>query len=64
MATGRSRLPRLFGPDGDLRVSEIWDLGAVRGVRRAADAAAGRVGMEFSGPPEIFEVHNISNARR
>ena len=48
-----------FGSDGDLRVSEIWD------SREQFEAFGERlmpiladVGIEFSGPPEIFEVHN------
>ena len=49
-----------FGSDGNLRVSEIWD-------SREQFAAFGErlmpvladAGIEFSGPPEIFEVHNI-----
>ena len=49
-----------FGPDGNLRVSEIWD------SREQFDAFAERLmpvlmdaGIEFSGEPEISEVHNI-----
>jgi hypothetical protein len=49
-----------FGSDGDLRVSEIWD------SREQMDAFGERlmpllseVGIEFSGEPEIFEVHKI-----
>jgi hypothetical protein len=48
-----------FGPDGDLHVSEIWD------SREQFEAFGAHlmpiladVGIEFSGPPEIFEVHN------
>lgn len=50
----------LFGSEGDLRVSEIWD------SREQFQAFGGRlmpiladVGVELSGEPEIFEVHNI-----
>ena len=50
-----------FGSEGNLRVSEIW------GSREQLDAYLQRgapimadVGIEFSGAPEIFEVHNIS----
>jgi hypothetical protein len=49
-----------FGSDGDLRVSEIWESReqfeayGVRLMPILADA-----GIEFSGEPEIFEVHNI-----
>ena len=49
-----------FGPEGNLRVSEIWD------SREQLDAYGEKLmpilaetGIEFSGEPEIFEVHNI-----
>jgi len=49
-----------FGSEGSLRVSEIWD------SREQMDAFGERLmpiladaGIEFSGPPEIFEVRNI-----
>jgi len=49
-----------FGSDGNLRVSEIWD------SREKFQTFGERlmpilsdVGIEFSGEPEIFEVHNI-----
>jgi hypothetical protein len=49
-----------FGSEGNLRVSEIWD------SREQLDAfgellmpVLADVGIEFSGEPEIFEVHNI-----
>ena len=49
-----------FGSEGNLRVSEIWD------SREQFEAFGerllpilGEAGIEFSGPPEIFEVHNI-----
>jgi hypothetical protein len=49
-----------FGPDGDLRVSEIWD------SREKFEAFGERlmpiladVGIQFSGDPEVFEVQNI-----
>ena len=48
-----------FGSDGNLRVSEIWD------SREQFEAFGERLlpilaeaGIEFSGEPEIFEVHN------
>jgi hypothetical protein len=49
-----------FGTDGSLRVSEIWD-------SREQFAAFGErlmpvladAGIEFSGDPEVYEVHNI-----
>ncbi len=49
-----------FGPEGNLRVSEIWD------SREQLDAYGEKLmpilaetGIEFSGQPEIIEVHNI-----
>ena len=49
-----------FGSEGNLRVSEIWD------SREQFEAFGERLlpilaeaGIEFSGPPEILEVHNI-----
>jgi hypothetical protein len=49
-----------FGPEGDLHVSEIWD------SQEQMEAFGERlmpiltdVGIEFSGPPEAFEVRNI-----
>ena len=50
----------MFGSEGDLRVSEIWD------SREQMQAFGERlmpiladIGIEFSGEPEIFEVGNI-----
>ena len=49
-----------FGPDGDLRVSEIWD------SREKFEAFGEKLmplladaGIEFSGEPEIYDVHNL-----
>ncbi len=49
-----------FGSDGNLRVSEIWD------SREQFEAFGERLmpvlseaGIEFSGEPEVSEVHNI-----
>jgi hypothetical protein len=49
-----------FGSEGNLRVSEIWD------SREQFEAFGERLmpvlteaGIEFSGEPEVFEVHNI-----
>ena len=50
----------LFGTEGELRVSEIWD------SREQLEAFGERlmpiladIGIEFSGEPDIFEVRNI-----
>jgi hypothetical protein len=49
-----------FGSDGDLRVSEIWD------SREQFEAFGEKLmpvlaeaGIEFSGEPEVYEVHNL-----
>ena len=49
-----------FGPEGNLRVSEIWD------SREQLEAYGQKLmpiladtGIEFSSEPEIIEVHNI-----
>jgi hypothetical protein len=49
-----------FGPEGNLRVSEIWD------SREQLDAYGEKLmpilaasGIALEGGPEIFEVHNI-----
>jgi hypothetical protein len=49
-----------FGSGGNLRVSEIWD------SRERFEAFGEKLmpvlteaGVEFSGDPEIFEVHNL-----
>jgi hypothetical protein len=51
----------LFGDEGNLRVSEIWD------SREQLQAFSDRlmpiltdIGIEFSAEPEIFEVHNLA----
>jgi hypothetical protein len=49
-----------FGSDGNLRVSEIWDSPeqfAAFGERLMPLLT--EVGIEFSGEPDVFEVHNI-----
>ncbi len=49
-----------FGSEGNLRVSEIWD------SREQFEVFGERLmplltelGIEFSGPPEVFEAHNV-----
>ena len=47
-----------FGPEGDLRVSEIWD--SAEQLQAYGDRLMpllAEVGIQFSGEPEIFEVH-------
>ena len=50
----------LFGTEGSLKVSEIWD------SEEQLQAFGARlmplledIGIEFSGPPEVFEVQNL-----
>jgi len=50
----------LFGSEGDLKVSEIWD--SAEQLQECGDRLMpilSEVGIEFSGPPDVFEVHNI-----
>jgi hypothetical protein len=49
----------LFGSDGDLKVSEVWD------SQEQFEAFGPElmpiledVGIQFAGPPEVFQVHN------
>jgi hypothetical protein len=51
-----------FGTDGDLRVSEIWDSREdfeAFGRRLRQLPVLAELGIEYSGEPEIFEVHKI-----
>ena len=49
-----------FGSDGDLKVSEIWDSREqFEAFAERLMPALGDAGIEFSGEPEVFEVHNL-----
>jgi hypothetical protein len=49
-----------FGSDGNLRVSEIWGSRAqLEAYGQQLMPILADVGIELSGEPEIFEVHNI-----
>ena len=49
-----------FGSDGDLRVSEIWDSKEqLEAFGQRLMPLLAEIGIEFSGEPEILEVHNI-----
>ena len=51
-----------FGTDGNLQVSEVWDSledFQAFGERLRLMPVLGELGIEFSGGPEIFEVHRI-----
>jgi hypothetical protein len=48
------------GTDGDLRVSEIWDSPEqLLAYGEVLMPILADVGIQFSGEPEVFEVHNI-----
>jgi hypothetical protein len=50
----------LFGSVGNLRVSVIWDsLEQFEAFGEPLMPILADIGMEFTGPPEIFEVHEI-----
>ena len=49
-----------FGPEGNMRVSEIWDSREqLEAFGEGLMPILADVGIEFSAEPEIFEVHNI-----
>ena len=51
-----------FGADGDLQVTELWDSPAqfeAFGERLASMPVLAELGINFSGPPEILEVHEL-----
>ncbi len=49
-----------FGSDGNLRVSEIWDSkDQFDAFEERLRPVLAEIGIESSGAPEIFEVHNI-----
>ena len=51
----------LFGSEGDLRVSEIWDSQeSMQAYMAKVFPIMDEVGIELASEPEIFEVHNIS----
>jgi len=65
---GVERLPEgldyhvCFGADGNLQVSEVWDSRAAFqafGERLSQMPVLAQLGIEFSAPPEIFDVHRI-----
>jgi hypothetical protein len=50
----------LFGSEGDLRVSEIWDSEEqFRAFGERLMPLLTEVGIEFAGPPEILPAHNV-----
>jgi hypothetical protein len=50
----------LFGSDGDLKVSEIWDSEEqLQAFGERLMPILTDIGIGFSGPPDVFEVRNI-----
>ena len=50
----------LFGSEGDLRVSEIWDSPEqLEAYGAQLMPILADIGIEFSGEPDVFEVHNL-----
>ena len=49
-----------FGPEGNLRVSEIWDSrDQLEAYGKQLMPILAETGIEMAAEPEIFEVHNI-----
>jgi hypothetical protein len=49
-----------FGPEGNMRVSEIWDSGEkLEAFGEVLMPILLKQGMEFSSDPDIFEAHHI-----
>jgi len=60
VASGRSRVPRLVRSEGNLKVSEIWDSQEqLEAFGQTMMPILADIGIEFSGAPDVFEVHNI-----
>ena len=50
----------LFGSEGELRVSEIWDSQeSLQAFGENVFPIMNEVGIELASEPEIFEVHNL-----
>jgi hypothetical protein len=50
----------LFGSEGNLKVSEIWDSKEqLEAFGQTMMPILTDIGIEFSGAPDVFEVHNI-----
>jgi quinol monooxygenase YgiN len=50
----------LFGSEGELRVSEIWDSQeSLQASMEKVSPIMDEIGIELTSEPEIFEVHNL-----
>jgi hypothetical protein len=55
----------LFGTEGDLKVSEIWESPEqFRALREQLLPALNEVGVQMAGEPEVFEVHELELPQR
>ena len=49
-----------LGPDGNIRVSEIWDSAQqFQAFGEKLMPLLAEAGIEFSGEPEVFEIHRL-----
>ena len=54
----------LFGTEGDLKVSEIWESSQqLTAFGERLLPVLNEVGVQAAGEPEIFEVHNLEQVR-
>lgn len=54
----------LFGTEGDLKVSEIWESPEqLSAFGERLLPVLNEVGVQATGEPEIFEVHNLEQLR-
>jgi len=55
----------LFGTDGDLKVSEIWESPEqLTALSAQLLPALNEVGVQMAGEPEVFEVHDLLQPQR
>ena len=54
----------LFGTEGNLKVSEIWESPEqLRAYGEQLLPVLAEVGVQAAGEPEVFEVHNVEQPR-
>lgn len=54
----------LFGTEGDLRVSEIWESEELyRSFSEEIRPVLDEVGVQVGGEPEVFQVHELAQSR-
>ena len=54
----------LFGTEGDLKVSEIWESPEqLTAFREQMLPVLNEVGVQVAGEPEVFEVHELEQPR-